>query len=217
MITPDRTHINPDEQAFDLEELIHVEETFYKVGYEDGYAHGRLHGLIEGRALGAEKGFELWEELGFYEGAARLWTAAASTDAGGVDRCILTYPCFECRRSILSSLFLAYSRGAHHASALLALIERFPRKNPRPDEDGVDMAAQLRLIRSRYKAMCASFGVRSRLQPAPAVAVEDGPGLNEDTAGGQHIGADTGAMKKGRAVWTFSGPPASASTQGLSF
>jgi len=192
MITSDRTHIDADEQAIDLEELIHVEETFYKLGYEDGHAHGRLHGLIEGRALGAEKGFELWEELGFYEGAARLWTAAVSTetDAGGVD-----------------------SRGAHHASALLALIERFPRKNPRPDEDGVDMSAQLRLIRSRYKAMCASFGVRSRLQPAPA----DGPGLNEGTAGGQNIGADTGAKKKGQAVWTLSGPPASASTQGLSF
>jgi len=118
-------------------------------------------------------------------------------------------------KSLLSSLFLAHSRGAHHASALLALIERFPRKNPRPDEDGVDMSAQLRLIRSRYKAMCASFGVRARLQPA--VAVEDGPGRNEDTAGGQNVGTDMGAKKKGQAVWALSGPPASASTQGLSF
>ncbi|KAI9456827.1 DUF1715-domain-containing protein [Lactarius psammicola] len=196
MTTPDRTHIDAGEQSFDLEDLIYVEETFYKVGYEDGYAHGRLHGLVEGRALGAEKGFELWEELGFYEGAARLWTAAASTDAGGVD-----------------------SRGSHHASALLALIERFPRKNPRPDEDGVDMGAQLRLIRSRYKAMCASFGVRARLQPAPVVVAEDGPGLNlnEDTAGGLNVGADMGAKKKGQVVWALSGSPASASTQGLSF
>ena len=77
------------------------------------------------------------------------------------------------------------------------------------------MSAQLRLIRSRYKAMCASFGVRARLQPAPAVAVEDGPSLpNEDTAGGQNIGAETGAKKKGQAVWELSGPP---SMQDLSF
>jgi hypothetical protein len=119
--------------------------------------------------------------------------------------------------SLLSSLFLAPSRGAHHASALFALIERFPRKNPRPDEDGVDMGAQLRLIRSRYKAMCASFGVRARLQSSPAVAVDDGPGLIEGTAGGQNAGTDAGAKKKGQAVWELSGPPASASTQGLSF
>ena len=62
---------------------------FYNVGYEDGYKHGRLHGLIEGRALGAEKGFELWEELGFYEGAARFWTTIATTDASGTDACVL--------------------------------------------------------------------------------------------------------------------------------
>jgi hypothetical protein len=67
---------------------------FFTVGYEDGYAHGRLHGLIEGRALGAEKGFELWEELGFYEGAARLWTAIFSTDSSGTDACVLlSIPC----------------------------------------------------------------------------------------------------------------------------
>ena len=79
------------------------------------------------------------------------------------------------------------------------------------------MGAQLRLIRSRYKAMCASFGVRARLQTAPAVAAEDGPGqlsVSDDTAGGQNIGADTGAKKKGQAVWELSSPP---STQDLSF
>ncbi|KAI0288588.1 hypothetical protein BC826DRAFT_868144, partial [Russula brevipes] len=128
---------------FDLEELVHLEQTFYNAGYEDGHAHGRLHGLIEGRALGAEKGFELWEELGFYEGTARLWTAVSSTDSSGTQ-----------------------ARGAHHASALLALIGRFPHTNPRPDEEGIDMSAQLRLIRSRYKTMCASLGVRARLMRA---------------------------------------------------
>ena len=61
---------------------------FYSIGYEDGYKHGRLHGLIDGRALGAEKGFELWEELGFYEGSARLWTAIAAIDASGTDTCV---------------------------------------------------------------------------------------------------------------------------------
>jgi len=46
---------------------------FYESGYEDGFAHGRIHGLIEGRALGRAKGFEMWEELGFYEGFALMW------------------------------------------------------------------------------------------------------------------------------------------------
>lgn len=49
--------------------------SFYNSGYEDGFAHGRIHGLIEGRALGKEKGFEMWEEIAFYEGFARAWVA----------------------------------------------------------------------------------------------------------------------------------------------
>lgn len=47
--------------------------SFYDQGYEDGFAHGRIHGLIEGRALGREKGYEMFEELGFYEGFALAW------------------------------------------------------------------------------------------------------------------------------------------------
>jgi predicted transposase YdaD len=81
--------------VFDLESLVHVEQTytllislqkcnnktltmitsFYDSGYQDGFAHGRIHGLIEGRALGREKGFEMWEEIGFYEGFALTWRA----------------------------------------------------------------------------------------------------------------------------------------------
>ena len=49
--------------------------SFYDSGYHDGFAHGRIHGLIEGRALGREKGFEMWEEIGFYEGFALTWRA----------------------------------------------------------------------------------------------------------------------------------------------
>jgi hypothetical protein len=32
-----------------------------------------MHGLIEGKALGCEKGYEMWEELGFYQGFASIW------------------------------------------------------------------------------------------------------------------------------------------------
>jgi Essential protein Yae1, N terminal len=83
-------------EAFDLESLVHVEQTyillislqkckkkltmitsFYDLGYQDGFApsHGHIHGLIEGRELGREKGFEMWEEIGFYEGFALTWRA----------------------------------------------------------------------------------------------------------------------------------------------
>jgi hypothetical protein len=93
------------------------------------------------------------------------------------------------------------------------------------------MSAQLRLIRSRYKAMCASLGVRPRLQPAdapppppspssppPGVAVADGPagtieGVIPDVADSE---AGTEKRRQKKTVWPLAGP-ASAPPQGLSF
>ncbi|KAL0956518.1 hypothetical protein HGRIS_002659 [Hohenbuehelia grisea] len=77
---------------FDLEALVHLEQTFYDEGYKDGFDHGRIHGLIEGRALGREKGFEMWEELGFYEGFAKTWDAVCTKRANDSD----TYESFLC-------------------------------------------------------------------------------------------------------------------------
>ncbi|KIM69984.1 hypothetical protein SCLCIDRAFT_6375 [Scleroderma citrinum Foug A] len=126
----------------DLEELVHLEQTFYDTGYADGLAHGRIHGLIEGRALGREKGFEIWEEIGFYEG-----------------------------------------RAVHHIKHLLELIQQFPKANPSttqplsPGEE-VDMQKLQSQIRSRYKALCASLGIRPTLRanaPSDDTSGDDGP------------------------------------------
>ncbi|KAI0313102.1 DUF1715-domain-containing protein [Amylostereum chailletii] len=126
---------------FDLEDLVHVEQSFYDAGYTDGAAHGRIHGLIEGRALGREKGFEFGEEIGFYAGVAQMWTAVYAKQGKRDHRAI------------------------HHATQLIALVAAFPRTNPHPDA-GTDISALLRQIRSRYKTMCAALGVRASLRAA---------------------------------------------------
>jgi len=131
-------------EPFDLESLVHIEQTFYDHGYEDGHGHGRIHGLIEGRALGREKGFEMWEELGFYEGFALLWKFA------------------------LTSLSRDNDRAQHHIRHLLELIAQFPRVNPSaPDAaSDLDIPKLFRQIRSRYRALCATLGVRPSLRIA---------------------------------------------------
>ncbi|KAJ3500045.1 hypothetical protein NLJ89_g9964 [Agrocybe chaxingu] len=159
---------------FDLESLVHVEQTFYEAGYADGHAHGRIHGLIEGRALGREKGFEMWEELGFYEGFARTWSA------------------------ILVKTGKADDRASQHIKHLLDLIARFPRVNPsstnaNAEENELDISKLQRQIRSRYKALCSSLGVRPRLLSAEIAALdrEDGSASpREDT--GMDLDLDSG-------------------------
>lgn len=53
--------------------LLTLEDQFYSQGLDQGTPHGELHGLFEGRALGREKGWELWEEVGYYQGVATFW------------------------------------------------------------------------------------------------------------------------------------------------
>ncbi|KAJ8594997.1 DUF1715-domain-containing protein [Rhizopogon salebrosus TDB-379] len=148
---------------FDLEALVHLEQTFYDAGYTDGFAHGRIHGLIEGRALGREKGFEIWEEIGFYEGFANTWQAIYAMN-GHSDQ-----------------------RAVHHIKHLLDLISQFPRINPSATAvasgvtEDIDISKLQRQIRSRYKALCASLGVKPTLRAVEVDATEDGgiPGTDQ--------------------------------------
>ncbi|KAF5385363.1 hypothetical protein D9615_001011 [Tricholomella constricta] len=124
---------------FDLEALVDLEQTFYETGYDDGFAHGRIHGLIEGRALGRAKGFEMWEELGFYEGFAQMWLSIYEKQGRSDDR------------------------ATSHTRRLLDLIAQFPRSNP-SETDETDFPKLFRQIRSRYKVLCSTLGVRPSLR-----------------------------------------------------
>ncbi|KAG8763539.1 hypothetical protein FRC12_008516 [Ceratobasidium sp. 428] len=146
---------------FDLGDLAQLEESLYKVGHADGFEHGRIHGLIEGRALGREKGFEMWEELGFYEGFATLWLRPPVRASGNID-----------------------DRTIRHAEQLLSLIAKFPMTNPSTAiEEGsqIDIVRLFTQIRSKYKVLCSTLGVRPRLVAAGAVSSDPSiDGLADD-------------------------------------
>ncbi|GJE96077.1 Yae1 family protein [Phanerochaete sordida] len=172
---------------FDLEELVHVEQTFYEEGYRDGHAHGRIHGLIEGRALGREKGFEMWEELGFYEGFARMWA------------------------SILEKQGRRDDRASSNIKHLLDLIAQFPKINPSASEQTeLDIPKLFRQIRSRYKALCATLGVRPTLRAGGPAGSADGV---EDPANSP-TGDASGEVKN---VWKIDNKPAPRANNDLSF
>ncbi|KAH8836057.1 DUF1715-domain-containing protein [Flagelloscypha sp. PMI_526] len=148
--------------SFDLDSLVHLEQTFYDAGFKDGFDHGRIHGLIEGRALGREKGFEMWEELGFYEGFAKTWIQILQKQGRATDR--------------------AYT----HASHLMESISQFPRANPSPssvEASEMDIPKLFRQIRSRYKALCSSVGVKPSLRSNDP---DSTPSTNRDDSSSQN-------------------------------
>lgn len=150
-------------ESFDLESLVFLEQTFYDAGYSDGFAHGRIHGLIEGRALGRQKGFEIWEELGFYQGFVLVWKAKGERSD---------------------------NRAVHHIEHLLNLIAQFPRVNPSPSnalDSELDIPRLFRQIRSRYKALCSVLGVRPSLRASEGSTAQDceDPSFIRDGASGE--------------------------------
>lgn len=192
----------------DIESLVHLEQSyvatelnllsltprfrFYDEGYKDGFAHGRIHGLIEGRALGREKGYEMFEELGFYEGFALTWKKIYESTGRSEE---FVYPFAPSQRS--TDPWIWTSRAIHNIRVLLDAIAQFPRTNPSSSATSsesdpsaeVDIPRLFRQIRARYKALCATLGVRPSLRGG-------GNDSQEEVNGEESIQLDSGSKPK---------------------
>ncbi|KAM0789074.1 hypothetical protein ACM66B_003137 [Microbotryomycetes sp. NB124-2] len=127
-----------------LNDLLSLEQQFYRDGFEAGQPHGELHGLFEGRALGRDQAWAMWTELGHYEGTGRLLN------------------------EMLALQHAQESRASATLQQMLILIETIPMYNNAStvgaqDESQVEISAQLTAARSKYRTACASLGVRPRL------------------------------------------------------
>lgn len=80
---------------------------------------------------------------------------------------------------------------AHHIKHLLELIAQFPRVNPSATEPSdLDIPKLFRQIRSRYKLLCSTVGVRPTLRAAGSSAIQQGAtGLVEQSGDVQQGGA----------------------------
>ncbi|GAA95684.1 glycoside hydrolase family 47 protein [Mixia osmundae IAM 14324] len=168
-----------------VRQVTHLEDEFYQEGYREGFEHGKLHGVFEGRALGAEKGFEIWEEVGFIAGMAAQWASS------------LSHPSLNLTAD-------KQTRIKAQIDQILHLVDRMPIQNDSshldkpstfdpatdamhlvsseeadqamqavqatPESEREDIAALMTSIRSKYRLLCSSLGVRPRLRTAAAAA-----------------------------------------------
>lgn len=68
-----------------FEDVLNLEDQYYREGFELGVADGSKSGRIEGRVFGLEKGFEKFLDMGRLHGKAVVWEARLadnSTDPG---------------------------------------------------------------------------------------------------------------------------------------
>ncbi|PWN43563.1 hypothetical protein IE81DRAFT_288504, partial [Ceraceosorus guamensis] len=184
----------------DLDTLDNVEESSYHVGYDDGHHHGVLHGKFEGRSIGRTKGFELWEEVGYYESMSQTWLSlldAQTSHPAALSRkqqkqrqqlvnllsLIASFPMANTASSAVAlgqegSLGALQSHTPPHKAAQSGLIAK-------AQDEGEDVDAQLDIldhlerIRARYKSLCSVLGVRQRIRAADAEheKASDGDGI----------------------------------------
>jgi hypothetical protein len=96
-------------------------------------------------------------------------------------------------------------RATHHIKHLLDLIKQFPRVNPSPSNPSdLDIPKLFRQIRSRYKALCSTLGVKPSLR-----AAETSPSREQ-----AEDGAEAGS---GRSVWALETQAKKSPSQGLDF
>ena len=87
------------------------------------------------------------------------------------------------------------SRAESHIRHLLDLVAQFPRTNPSAEpasaedtgDTQLDIMALLSKIRARYKALCATLGVRPRLRAAAAAGVQEGTRDPAEVSAGKNI------------------------------
>jgi len=112
----------------------------------------------------------MWEELGFYKGFALMWQAFYAKQGRDDER------------------------AAHHIKHLLGLIKQFPLVNPSAtNSSDLDIPRLFRQIRSRYKALCSTLGVKPSLR-----AAETSPSREQ-----AEDAAETESRREGLAVWTL--------------
>lgn len=63
----------PEADSDPFDDLLSLEDKFYKEGYDLGVSDGERAGRVEGRLFGLEKGFEKYAAMGKLHGRAMIW------------------------------------------------------------------------------------------------------------------------------------------------
>ena len=77
--------MTPDADSDPFDDLLSLEDKFYKEGYDLGVSDGERAGLVEGRLFGLEKGFEKYAAMGKLHGRAIIWAGRLPENKSQVD------------------------------------------------------------------------------------------------------------------------------------
>ncbi|CAG8747313.1 1016_t:CDS:2, partial [Dentiscutata erythropus] len=118
--------------TLELDDLVNLETM------EDGLKNGTKSGILEGQLLGCEKGYELLNEIGFYDGVTEMWLKILEKGLN----------IHNTKRPINERLI-------KKLTSLRELISTFPIEN----QQNVEFLDLLSKVRSKYKVCTSLLGV----------------------------------------------------------
>ncbi|KAF5745992.1 hypothetical protein HS088_TW06G00157 [Tripterygium wilfordii] len=126
-----QSHFHSIEDIFDSS--LNLEETHFKEGFDDGYKQGLIAGKEEAQDVGLKHGFEVGEEIGFYQGCVDVWNSVIRIDSSSFSK-----------------------RLQQNIKRMEVLIEKYPLMEPE-DESVQEIMDELRL---KFRVIRAGLGVK---------------------------------------------------------
>ncbi|CAI2180484.1 8087_t:CDS:2 [Funneliformis geosporum] len=134
----------------DLDDIVNIESMFIEFGREDGIKEGIKSGKLEGHILGCEKGYEISQEIGFYDGIAEMWLKIIVDKRWDITK-------HSINERIVKQLI-----------SLRELISLFPKEN----QQNIEFLELLNKIRSKHK-VCISLLGTTKFQKFKRTTIDD--------------------------------------------
>ena len=168
-----------------FDDLLGLEDEFYKEGYEAGAADSSYAGLIEGKVFGIEKGYEKALELGRLHGRALVWQKRLESrsqqqvevENGEADTEIEPSKRNTESRPTLPSL-PDNARLRKHVDFLVAITNSADIPKDNSDEAVADVDDRLAKSRSRVRMISNLVDEPMHHHPSSAAGIEDATGLS---------------------------------------
>ncbi|KAL9018793.1 MAG: hypothetical protein Q9185_003879 [Variospora sp. 1 TL-2023] len=178
-----------------LDELLELENKFYKEGYDLGVQDGTRKGQIEGRLFGLEKAFEKYTAMGRLHGRSVVWAGRMPPAASEAEFTSTTQPSLqqdvEAGKTAPDSLPQVHHnprRLEKHLRTLYALTEPASLSTENSEDAVSDFDDRLKRAEGKIKIIERSVGEETRFDGGSTTAIATGGGSL--SKGGQH-----GALK----------------------
>ena len=162
-----------------FDDLLELENGFYKEGYEAGVADSEYVGMIEGKVFGIEKGYEKVLELANLHGRATVWSQrlASSTIEMPKQSASVSGDSVSHLQRNLPGLPESV-RLRKHVDNLLSLTD--PNTLPKDNSDASVTGIDERVTKSKARAKMISTMIGESVNPSqPSTSgIEDSTGLS---------------------------------------